>query len=547
MSELVKKCASFLANHKKKAFSVAFVASMYGAMKHIKRTKKFEDTISKLEQKVQSQIESEFKAKAELLRKNANYEDIYSYFLGLDKAIKRSLKSQVDSLFKIDEIKASLKEKGLSQDQKLKIWNDLKTEIFTQAIFSLVYIPITRTIFFIRECIINGQENSIKEKNKDEYQSFEGFLTELSEHIIIDGGRLLYGYIKEEITPIVNGLNVLTKYKEGQILDVIEEIKQIILSVETEEGKMTRTKEQFQGEGNERIVKMLVEGKKGKAKRNKNNEVKRDALPFPKFQFKILDKFISTIHNTRVSEDKEVFETYCKELQEADDRIHKLLYPERTEKEVLAIEGDNMKEGEEGDDGLLVRTGMTMEEAKASNEQKEQQKTAHEIVQESGNDFMDFLESQNLALLSLYTLGYEFEKLKNRVTLYYRAKGGENEEIALANFLSGLQKIVQEEFISEEADEVRENFYNMKIKASLGSLRNQDASVEEMEISHRILVEAEMKKEVDLAFKEFGKKIYLGKDYEKAAEKKGNGEDKGLDLLLNGLSGMSLGKNADFE
>jgi len=107
---------------------------------------------------------------------------------------------------------------------------------------------------------------------------------------------------------------------------------------------------------------------------------------------------------------------------------------------------------------------------------------------------------------------------------------------------------MQEEFINEDSEEIRENFYNMKIKSSLGYIKNREPNIEEMEMNHRVLLEAEMKRELDAAFKEFGKKIYLGKDYERTVEKKESGFDgKGIEMLLNGLSGTQMGGVAEYE
>jgi len=529
--------------HRKKAIFLAFIAGIYALMKHARKTRRFEQTLSQLEKKVQNQIETEFKARAELLRKNANFDSIYSYFTGLDKAMKRSMKKEIDTFFQIDTIKAELR-KNITPEQKKNLWDNLKHEIFTQAVFTAIYIPIVKTIYFIRECIINAQESALKEKQSEDYQTLEVFLSELSELVVIEGGKKLYDQLKEELKPSISELKVTGKYKKDQILDLLEEFKQRVIAVETGYKRHEGLRHVWNGEDTDRIRRMLVEGEKKRGKLQALKKKDWNALPAPVFRVKILKAFTSIIEGMRVTEEKEIYDDYCKEIKENQRNL--IAASGRLERDFLALEnGEGEEEERNPEDGaLVVRSDMRMEEVKE--EEKGKQKTGQQIIEESGNEFMDIVEGKNLGLLSMYLLSYEFEKLKNRVTLFFKAKGGENEEMLLANFLPGLQKIMQEEFISEEAEDLRENFYNMKIKACLGYMRNKEATAEEMEISYKILLEAEMRKEIDMAFKEFGKRVYMGEDYEKANAKKESGPGgadggKGLEMLLNSLSGTQLG------
>lgn len=535
MNDLFAKTLSVLQTHKKKTILVVVLAGMYGITQHARRTKKFEDTLSKLEKKVQSQIEKEFKERAELLRKNANYDEIYTYFQGLDKQMKKNLRREIDSLFNIDNLRTALRNKDISPEEKKNLWDQLKEEIITQAVFSMVYISLSRTVLFIRECIINDQESLVGQDNTEDYRVLETFLMELSELVIVNGGKKLYTYIKEEIKPIISEAKVTTRYKKDDMFELIEKLqeKTIVVILENIKSKDLKSNGNKGGDG---IWKILEERKK-KEKKGKL----LPGLPFPKFQVKALEVFTSELNNIKVSEEQISFEAYCKGIEERQENIDKLFLYEK-EKRRKGSEENDVHEG-----GLLAIKDTEENKTKGAETGQDKSKRKFKAVKDCGNQFIDLLESGNLHLLALYALTFEFEKLKNRVLLYYKSKGSDD-GILLATFLPNLQKIMQEEFISEEADEVIENFYNAKIKACLGYLRNKEASVEEMEISHRILKEAEMKKEVDNALKEFGQRIYLGADYEKVAQKgESGGDNKGLEQLLNGLSKTNMGALPEFE
>ncbi len=79
----------------------------------------------------------------------------------------------------------------------------------------------------------------------------------------------------------------------------------------------------------------------------------------------------------------------------------------------------------------------------------------------------------------------------------------------------------------------------------------KEVNEEDMLMTAKVVEEVEMKKQVDLGFKEFGRRIYLGVDYIKLFDSKverkmdNMGEGPELEQFLNQLAGTDAAKNND--
>jgi len=107
----------------------------------------------------------------------------------------------------------------------------------------------------------------------------------------------------------------------------------------------------------------------------------------------------------------------------------------------------------------------------------------------------------------------------------------------LASWLLPIHKIVNEEFLDPDSDKSNESFYNSKIKSGFiatNQVINEDS---ELFITLRILKEIEMKKYIEKAFIELGKRIFMEKEYSKFAESDDDANSQDMQKLLKMFSG----------
>ena len=128
-------------------------------------------------------------------------------------------------------------------------------------------------------------------------------------------------------------------------------------------------------------------------------------------------------------------------------------------------------------------------------------------------ELLEWVESTNFQVLYYHSIRFGFFKLKTRLLLHRQKTKTETQK--LANFLTLLYRLVNEEFLEAKAEDVAEGFYKNRVKANLASLGGEgDGDVGDMRINVRILEEYEMSLRVKESVMEVFKRVYMEEMFE---------------------------------
>jgi len=272
-------------------------------------------------------------------------------------------------------------------------------------------------------------------------------------------------------------------------------------------------------------------------------------IPVPSIDLALHHQFFKTLKNHSVTLDPQFLSKYCDNSYE--ETLSKSVNSENSnslnsqplyKSEKITHGKYNLESDDEDTKALLVK----LENANKTTEPvKQEMKSFLPIFKKAVDEFIDQIESKNFQLLLRYAVKSEFSKLKNRMLLYYQKN--KTEEMTMAAILPILHKIVNEEFLDPLSDKTNETFYNIRIKNSLYLLSQEEADASEQYVALRIMKEVEMKKHVEKASLEMGRRIFMDKEYTKffdtqsqsqAGEGKQDQMQDFLKLLSNNTSGL---------
>jgi len=545
MTGILDKILAVLKAHKKKTATGLVLLVMYFTMKYMKKHGKFEQILNKMSERVTKQIEENLKETERIRKLNANFEDMHTYYQTLISKIRKNLQRDIEGIFSIEKLRQLLKSKEISSEERKILWNDFKSEIFLHASFSLIYIPIAKMILFIRECVINKNENLLENVSEKDLRAFENFFSDFTEFITRNSGKFLYSFLRERLAPIFAQIEVTKKYDLKDIVGFLQTISDSVTQADVKNSQ-AQTKTKSQDGGNiklpnlevpftdiNNIAKLLTLEENSKSERKKRLFKDNNKLKFPKFELLVIRAITQPFENHRLTEDEEFFKKYYENLPR--ENINEQTSESSNYPKIINLEENPDNRNQEKERRALnsIDQGNT----------SENRTLIIKAIKESTDEFLDLIQSGNFNLLLLYDIKFEFKKLINRIIVYFQ-KTKQVDPVLTASFLPTLHKIINEEFLAENSDDNNDNFYHLKIKSSLAYVNNKESTPEDMSITFQILEELEMKKQVDNAFKEFGKRIYLGPEFAKyfdvpmpKNDENGPSQEGELEQMLNLLSG----------
>ena len=538
----IEKILFLLNNHKGKTLSVLGILTVLRFIKSSGQGKKILDLIS---QKLEKKLKAQLKEKEKYRKLTTNFEELYLHFLSLNKGIKRNLKRDISAIFDIESLRESARAQNLSEQERSLLLDQLKTQVFFHAIFSIIYISISKVILFIRECILNKHEILLEGEPERNLLVLESFFSDFSEFIIRNSGKFLYTYLTQRLQPLLVKLELKQKYTEADLLDIFERISNIITEVHEDnqtpgagpgEDTPYGTNLSFdEAIGNDTtfidvngicgLLREENEQDKGLVSAGVSKNPEKGDLKFPQFQIRVLKAFSKTTEGQRITENIDYFIRYFYTGGARDPNTHNGLcgiaeVVEEEEDKEDSFCGRKMSKGVKKNGVLVI--DLEEEETKASHEMNEEiegeenKERILKVMKVASDEFLDLIECGNFNLYGLYAINYEMKKLMNRISMYFRRKGGDG--VTLLSFLPALHKIINEEVIDEDAEQTNEAFYNSQIKLALGAMGNKEMSAEDLLVNCKVMEEFEMKRHVDNGFKEFGKRIFMDKEYNKAQE-----------------------------
>lgn len=188
-----------------------------------------------------------------------------------------------------------------------------------------------------------------------------------------------------------------------------------------------------------------------------------------------------------------------------------------------------------------------VEERKGNEKQSMDQATRAKLVLDMANkvtnEFLDLLESKSFDIVASFSIRYEFLKLKNRLLLFFE-KTKTADKMSLANYLTKINQIVNDEFLDENSDQNNEDFYTRRLKLALMLSSEKHAnqvnqSGQELLLTYNVLREYEAANLLSDSIKEFGKRVcleeYYGKYFETGDQNK-EGESGEMEEFLKSIS-----------
>ena len=540
LANLGKYLWTLLKTHKKKTGAAVLVFVIFLTYRYMKKYNKLEFMIHKMNERLSKQLEENLKETQRVQSFMQNIEEIIAHFKDQNKIIKLNLKKDISFLFTIEHIKENLKLKSLSSANKKLIWENLKTEIFIHAAFALTYNNITTLILFIKETIIVKYER-LMDEDRDNLVIFENFFSAFCEFIIKGGGKNLFVYLRDNLKDIYDPLSLTEKHSLSSINKIITNIKNILLQTSPNNiykandnankkmNKTTPSNDALENMDLTDLSSILIsqndEKPKKSGSKSKNLEIK-----IPNIDLSFHLEFIKNIKNHSVLLDPQFLSKYFDQTVEdkvlsrsVGSTIHgstdsqPLYQSEKLYSGVIDLELENQK------DFLVIEE----KPGKADN------KVFLSHFKNAVDEFLDQIESKNFHLYLMYSIMFELKKLRNRIMLYYQKN--KNEDQTLASLLMAIHKIINEEFLDPQSEKNNELFYNNRIKQALAG--NNQLIVDEVELytTHKILKEMEMKKYLERAFYEIGKRIFMEQEYAKfydtPPQKNENKQDEMQDFL----------------
>jgi len=515
----IEKVLWLLKDHKTKTLSGMALVGVLSVLRYAKSSGQAKKIFDLIKGKLEKKMRAKLKEREKQRKMTHNFEELYQHFLSLNKGIKRNLQRDISAIFDIESLKESIRAKNVSDEERGLLLEELKGEVLLHAIFSIIYISISRVILFIRECILNKHEAMLENEPEKNLLVLESFFSDFSEFIIRNSGKSLYSYLKNRLQSVFCNLQVQQKYKESDLLDLMTQICGIVTEVYDENPLTPMPNDEAIGNDTTFID---VNGISGLLREEKipvvldKGRTKRDIV-FPQFQIRVLKAFTKTTEGHRIIENIDYFIRYFYTGgQDRDEKSHGLCGIAEVEEEDEKEESVCGKKGHQGvkKNGILV-IDLEEEETKASDdveiEGEENKKRVLKAMKVASDEFLDLIECGNFNLYGLYAINFEMKKLMNRISMCLRKKGIQEDGVTLLAFLPILHKIISEEVLDENAEELNNVFYNSQIKIALAAVNKKEVNSEELNMECRIMEEFEMKKIVDSGFKEFGRTIFIEK------------------------------------
>ena len=520
MPSLLSKIFSLLRTNKKKSFAGLFLAVLYIIYRRKGSLINFDPILNGVQKRLLQQLEQNFRSQQKLGEKLKQMEDIRSAWeAGLpdfrDKAAK-----QIGQLFLIGDLKEDLKKKDLKPMEKQSLWDRFKDETLLFCVMGLTVFPLMSLIKGMKEMIfgrfVNQEDSPVKAAQY--IRIIERILDDFTEQLIESGVRETFFYLQKKLQGDFAALKVSHDVgypKLFEILSVFESKTLGFIEKHKENPqKPHKTKESFGDKGvywkngiSEKVSGVdydeIGNYLMGKSKTNKNPSKGRlsslifgaktdQKLTIPSVLLEILSEFLGKSRsNTLLTDPKHALSV-----------VNHLKTIETNENVLEGLD----KSPEIIDENLLIK--KTREE-KLGNEDFIVTESVMGLCQE----LLEWVESTNFQVLYYHSIRFGFFRLKTRLLLHRQKTKTETQK--MANFLTLLYRLVNEEFLEAKAEDVAEGFYKNRVKANLASLGGEgDGDVGDMRINVRILEEYEMSLRVKESVMEVFKRVYMEEMFE---------------------------------
>lgn len=534
---ILKKIFASLKLHKKKSIFLFAIIVLICGFRYLRSQRQLDAILNKMQEKISAQIEQNLKETEQVRKLVLNVDDLYSHFLSLRPLIKRNLKKEIECTFSIAKIRDDIKQPGITQDRKKELWNQLKLELFTHAVYSLAVVPMANLITYLRDCVVQKYEKELLQDDQA-IEMLNDFMNDFTDYIVRNGCRQVYPYLKMVVAPAVEQLSVAASLdieaidsKIAELLDIVTKksaIKSFVKAWESEKDKPTFTDDAG-------ISKILIEGvKPSKAPTLLSKEFYQ--LTVPEVRTSVVTQFMRLVWNNTPKIDEHFINQYAKNPGSPDSGAKE----DPKEGAIKLEEIGSVKTDVSIDNNVC-------EERKAPDtpnmDPASRLKLVTGIATKVTNELLDLLESKNFDIIVSFSIRYEFLKLKNRLLLFFE-KTKAASKMQLANYLMKINQIVNDEFLDENSDQTNEEFYTRRLKLAL--LQSSDkpehqsnATEQELLLTYNLLREYEAVNLLSDSIKEFGKRVvleqYYGKYYETQDQNK-EVESKDMEEFLKSIS-----------
>lgn len=493
--------------------------------------------LNKMQERISAQIEQNLKETEQARKIILNLEDLYSHFLSLRPLIKKNFKKQIDSTFSVGKIKDEIKQPGITPERKKELWNSLKLEVFTHAVYTLSVVPLVNLITYLRDCAVQKYE---KEFLGDEQaiEILNDFMNDLSEFIVTNGCSQMYSYLKSEVAGAVGPLTLTEMFDIEKIDGKIGELLDIATKKSAIE-RINKDSKEALPNGNETGFSNVLADKIKPSKKRGPSMFSKDfyQLTVPEVRMTVVTQFLKHIWDRTPKIDEHFLLPYINNTA--------LQSNGSPSEELSKSQGDDTKVD-------LMKTEASVsesvvEESKGNEKQSMDQATRAKLVLDMANkvtnEFLDLLESKSFDIVASFSIRYEFLKLKNRLLLFFE-KTKTADKMSLANYLTKINQIVNDEFLDENSDQNNEDFYTRRLKLALMLSSEKHAnqvnqSGQELLLTYNVLREYEAANLLSDSIKEFGKRVcleeYYGKYFETGDQNK-EGESGEMEEFLKSIS-----------
>ena len=527
MKNLLIKIIALLKSNKKKAFSGLVLIVLLFLWKKREKILNYDRILAKFQEKIMSQLEKNLKQQQILASKLSQLDSIKSEFYSQTSKYKLQASQQITQLFLINDIKEDLKKKDMKSIEKQQLWERFKDENILFDTMVLSVSPLLSLSKLVKELVLG---KFIKKEPKiiksDLFvKIIEKILENFINHVNETGANDVFFYFCKKLQPDLHNLKVSNDMNLQSINDIFtnfeantlnfveksKDIKQKVIkskeSFSYEKGIYWKNgiSEKLSGVDYNEIGNYLIGKSKNMNNKAKYNDIKslfvlnpNKKLIVPSVLLELIKEFLNKIKAHEIINDKKYLLNEIEHLKKIENSNNIL---------------DSFDKSPEIIDENLIFQKSLEENKNKEKKIQENENYLAEIILGLCNEIIDWLESNNFQVLYYHYIRFNFFKLKTRLILHkIKTK---NDKTKLANFLTIIYRIMNEEFLADNADEINENFYKTRIKNNLAGFHNESANdLNEMLLNVRILEEYELNLRLQESLNEVLKRIYLDEYFE---------------------------------
>lgn len=520
------KVISIIGNHKKKLIVLTGLCSiLYWSQKTGALKKLFIKLLALIEKQYAVKMEKTRKERLEMDKKVEQFTDFITLFKSKSKdSIYAELTKFLHHSLDIEELEIKIKKKDLTIKEKKQTWEKYHENIIKMALAVLMSKGFLKLINYIKEMLILISEEDFTDLKKPSrtnslgrvfIESFVGGIIVSSMKEILKLSADCFSYFEKKLSKKVKITDIMEMFESA-----LKFLRQSFNPKEKLEHKNTVISlgaDLFTPKINSLNLKLIHKSKSPRKFKLKNllNRLRTQIVQKSKTPIESNITLINYAATLR-------YKNYRLYTENGTLSAGLIFALKRCGSNQISIIHEIDKHAEDNSGYLIdgTKSNLVYEmsgEPKCDQKNEEEIKTLSLRVNKFSQQFLDLITGVNFQIIYDAMIRIEFKKMNNRLKVLAFKRGTKEEKVI--NTIKLIKQIIQEEFVDKDCAKNDDLLYETRTRELFNVIRfpedQIEFDVEMIDTNIGIAEELKLQKMIENAVKEYGARIYYGKQFSK--------------------------------